>query len=306
MPAHGSAEYPHHESSPVEPPQGAKPFGRRLVRGVGVSLRVEWLLANVWPKHRHPAHWQVVIVFAPGVCQATWRKPGGKLTHRRITAGHVWLLPPGWLHAARWCADAQVIMLYVEAESVQRHIPKLAAQAAVTSLCRYVALQPEIAELCAKLRRLGTAESSAAHWHIAGIGTQLAPAIMAAHTQLMTQRANLPVGLADRIVEKVNVQLASNIKEKVPHGEFARALGVSGRHFRRLFHRATGKSLKEFVKFARTKHAKELLQSGSYTVKQAADAAGFSDNSYLNRCTQAYYSVSPSALIPKRAWPIRA
>ncbi|MSU60263.1 MAG: AraC family transcriptional regulator [Pedosphaera sp.] len=306
MSAHSSAEYPHHESSPIEPPQGAKPFGRRLVRGVGVSVRVEWLLANVWPKHRYPMHWQVVFVFAPGICHVTWREPRGKLVRRRIVAGQVWILPPGWRHTVRWCANAQVIALYVETTSVQKYFPKLVAEAAVTSLCQCVALQPEIAGFCAELRRLGAVESPAAHWHIAGIGTQLAAAIMGAQTRLNTRGASIPVGLADRIVEKVKVHLAGNIKEKVPHGELARALGVSGRHFRRLFQRATGKSLQEFARFARTKNAKKLLQSGGYTVKQAADAAGFSDNSYLNRCTQAYYGVSPSALIPQRAWPIRA
>jgi AraC-like DNA-binding protein len=306
MAAAGSAEYPHLESSAVELPQGAKPFGRPLVRGIGVSLRAEWLVANVWPKHRHPTHWQVVFVFAPGVCKVTWREPGGQLVRRRITAGQVWILPPGWLHTVQWCANAQVIALYVEAVSVQKHFPKLVAQAAVTSLCRYVALQPEIAAFCAELRRLEAVESPATHWHIAGIGTQLAPAMMDVHLRLMTKGVNVPLGLADRIVEKVKVHLAGNLKEKVPHGELARALGVSGRHFRRLFQRATGKSLQEFARFARTKNAKKLLQSGGYTVKQAADAAGFSDNSYLNRCTQAYYGVSPSALIPQRAWPIRA
>jgi AraC-like DNA-binding protein len=306
MAVHGGTEYPHHESSPIELPQGAKPFGRRLVRGVGVSLRVEWLLANVWPKHRHPTHWQVVFVFAPGVCQVTWHEPRGKLVHRRFTAGDVWILPPGWLHTLRWCANAPMIVLYIEAGSVRKLYPQLVAEAAVTSLFHCVALQPEIAGFCAELHRLGALESPTAHWHIAGIGTQLAAAMMSAQTRLKTKGVSIPVGLADRMVEKVNVQLAGNIKEKVPHGDLARAFGVSGRHFRRLFHRATGKSLQEFVRFARTKHAKELLQSGSYTVKQAAEAAGFSDNCYLNRCTQAYYGVSPSALVPRRVWPIRA
>jgi AraC-like DNA-binding protein len=305
MDAHGSAEYPHHVSTPVNMPQGAKPFGRRLVRGVGVCLLVEWLAANVWPNHRHPTHWQVVIVFAPGICKVTWRKPGGKLMRRRITAGHVWILPAGWLHTIRWCTDAQAIVLYVELASVQKHFPQLAAEAAVTSLGDFVALQPEIADLCAELRRLGAVESPIALWHVAGIATQLASAMIDTHTFLMTKGVKILVGLAQQIVEKVKVHLASNIKEKVRPSELARTFGVSGRHCRRLFQRATGKSLQEFVRFARTKYAKELLQSGSYTVKQAADAAGFFDTSYLNRCTQAYYSVPPSALIPRRAWPTR-
>jgi len=199
-----------------------------------------------------------------------------------------------------------MIALYVEAGSVQSLFPGLAAEAAVTSLCHCVALQPEIAGFCADLRRLGAVESPTAHWNIAGIGTQLAAAIMGAQTRLNAKGITIPVGLADRIVEKVNIQLAGNIREKVPHGDLARAFGVSGRHFRRLFQRATGKSLQEFARFARTKRAKELLQSGSYTVKQAADAAGFSDNCYLNRCTQAYYSVSPSAFVPRRTRPASA
>ena len=251
-------------------------------------------------------HWQVVFVFAPGVCRVTWREPRGKLVRRQIAAGHVWILPPGWLHTVRWCANAEMIALYVEAGSVKKDFPKLAAKAAVTSLCRCVTLQPEIADFCTDLRRLGAVDSVAARWRIAGIGTQLAAAVMDVQTRLKTKGVNLPVGLADQIVERVNVQLAGNIKEKVRHGELARALGVSGRHFRRLFQRAAGKSLQEFVRFVRTKHAKKLLQSGAYTVKQAADAAGFSDNCYLNRCTHAYYGVSPGALIPRRTWPTRA
>jgi AraC-like DNA-binding protein len=113
-------------------------------------------------------------------------------------------------------------------------------------------------------------------------------------------------GLARQALEKMKEYIAEHGTERIPIRALAQSLGLSPRHFRRIVRQITGKSPQEFVTLWKIQHAKNLLQSGTHNVSEAAIATGFSDPAHLNRRMQAIYGVSPKAFLPRLPRPFRA
>lgn len=70
--------------------------------------------------------------------------------------------------------------------------------------------------------------------------------------------------------------------------------GVSQPYLRRLFHSAFGMPPAQYVRHKRLLYARELLQTGEYSVTQAASAAGFNDLAYFSRAFKRAFGILPS------------
>ncbi len=70
--------------------------------------------------------------------------------------------------------------------------------------------------------------------------------------------------------------------------------GSSGTYFRRIFKEATGTSPLKYINTLRIKYAEELMYSGYYTIREAAEKAGITDNKYFSRIYKQYNGVPPS------------
>lgn len=77
--------------------------------------------------------------------------------------------------------------------------------------------------------------------------------------------------------------------------KLSKLCGISYDYFRRLFHGAYGCSPIEYINELKLKRAKELLNSGLYSVGEAAFGAGFSDVSHFSRFFKANVGVAPSS-----------
>ncbi len=83
--------------------------------------------------------------------------------------------------------------------------------------------------------------------------------------------------------------------------EFLAAMcNVSPATFRRRFKEYSKFSPITHRNFLRIKRAAELLESGEYTVTEAAFAVGFDDICYFNRTFRKFLGTNPSDLIPRR------
>lgn len=76
--------------------------------------------------------------------------------------------------------------------------------------------------------------------------------------------------------------------------ELSRLCGVSQPYLRRLFHSAFGMPPARYIRHKRLLYARELLQTGEYSVAQAAAAAGFNDTAYFSREYRKFVGHSPS------------
>jgi AraC-like DNA-binding protein len=283
----------------TELPSGARPFGRRPVRGRDVDVLVEHLAPNIWSRHRHGT-WQITIPFSPAVCDVTWWTPRGRKVQRRIGAGEVWILPPGWHHAVRWREQADVIVLFLAPEAVTAAAPTLQVEARVASLDQCASVAKIVVDLCLELRRFAPHPNGPGDWHVAGAGTLLAVVLLEAQVGRLRHSYQPSAGLPGRILAEVGRYLDERKNQRVAVAGMARALRISTRHLRRLFRRLTGKSPQEWVIGEKANRARTLLLAG-HSPKETAAATGFSDTRHLRRVCRMCFGVAPSAFVPKAA-----
>ena len=74
--------------------------------------------------------------------------------------------------------------------------------------------------------------------------------------------------------------------------ELAALCGITPEYFRRIFRQQFGTSPCAFINRLKLTHAKELLDSGLYSISEAASASGFSDMTQFSRAFRKEYGVS--------------
>lgn len=78
---------------------------------------------------------------------------------------------------------------------------------------------------------------------------------------------------------------------------------VSEPYLRRLFQSAFGMSPACYIRHKRLLYARELLDTGEYSVTQAAAAAGFNDAAYFSRAFKETFGASPASLLSGDSQP---
>ncbi|MBD3241734.1 MAG: helix-turn-helix domain-containing protein, partial [Chitinivibrionales bacterium] len=97
------------------------------------------------------------------------------------------------------------------------------------------------------------------------------------------QRAAIgDTGTCDRIRDVIAYLDAHYLEQPRP-SELATRFAISYTHLRRLFRRATGESMKEYIIRKRISRAKELLLAGVRPIKRVAAAVGYEDEYYFMR-----------------------
>ena len=91
----------------------------------------------------------------------------------------------------------------------------------------------------------------------------------------------------------------NHTKENIPVSVLAEKCGISESYLRKLFHRVYGVSPVEYARQMRLSYAKDLLDSGEYTVTAASEYAGFNDVSYFSREFKKVYKLSPNQYMKK-------
>lgn len=84
-------------------------------------------------------------------------------------------------------------------------------------------------------------------------------------------------------------------REMLSVSELAGMCGITPEYFRRLFHAVYGTSPVKYIQGLRIARACELINSGLYTVSEAALMSGFTDMSHFSRTFKQATGVPPSA-----------
>ena len=82
-------------------------------------------------------------------------------------------------------------------------------------------------------------------------------------------------------------------KRELPTPELAALCGISEQYLRRLFRSAFGMPPARYVRHLRLRYARELLETGEYSVADAAAEAGFNDTAYFSREFKETFGISP-------------
>lgn len=99
----------------------------------------------------------------------------------------------------------------------------------------------------------------------------------------------------DTFIREVRQTLEKHLSdEDFGIAELCRALGMSRSQLYRKFHAVTNITVHHFIRDMRLQKARELLQSGSMTVTEAALEAGFKNLSHFSRVFSATFGKAPS------------
>lgn len=116
----------------------------------------------------------------------------------------------------------------------------------------------------------------------------------------------LSVGAEQRLLKttrnniyKAIVMLDNNYAADLTVQELSEMLNVRECMFRRAFKAEKGMSPIKYRNLLRLKKAKEMLESGEFTVLETAMAMHFDDPGYFSKLFKRQFGVSPSQMIPK-------
>ena len=79
--------------------------------------------------------------------------------------------------------------------------------------------------------------------------------------------------------------------------DIACSSGVTAQYLNRIFRRQTGKSIRQNLIEMRLIHARELLESRRFFVKDVASLTGWNSPFYFCNCFTQYFGYPPSSLL---------
>lgn len=99
-------------------------------------------------------------------------------------------------------------------------------------------------------------------------------------------------------VRRAMTYMKTNFAQKLNSDDIAASAGLSKFHFEREFKRLTGCTPTHYLNAVRCEYARNLLESGRYSVKEAAFLCGFANNSYFSSVFRQYTGMLPSRVHP--------
>lgn len=102
-------------------------------------------------------------------------------------------------------------------------------------------------------------------------------------------RAGLSADLLAGLLDHIDCHLDGKLSLE----ELAAMAHFSPFHFARLFKESTGLAVHQYVIERRVLRSRQLLEEGELTIAEVASAAGFADQSHLNRHFKQRFQVTP-------------
>lgn len=233
---------------------------------------------------------------APGYCfQQSNRKHHGLVF---VEAGELTLVTPN----ERISVPADSILLMRQHESYR--IEATGTQSAAYTVVSYLAEPEDVLlsllparsfvpscpqryrDLFASAVRLGSAYNICSQTRLrATIQDILCRIIQEHYRQSLVQKENY--------AETAMLFMEQNFATPLTCQQIAQAAGISDSHLRCVFRKQYGTSLTRTLNSIRIQRAKEMLQSGMFTLSETAAACGFQNEYYFSRVFKQYTGISP-------------
>lgn len=257
---------------------GRNHYGVALRGCTAGSFRIVELDATVpaddVPEHTHDeAHFVLVL---RGAYASSARD-----MHETTTAPVLVFNPPGTTHRDRFAAPGGRFL------SVSLPAREWAETPEATSSTRPQRMGFDAMAIAWRLR------AELAHWDLASpLQVESASYALLAHAS----RHRHGRGPRPRWLDRVRDRLDAALPEPPSLRQLARDAGVHPVHLSRAFRRHFGRSPGSWLRAARLERAAALLAKGDCTVAEAAQEAGFFDQSHLHRSLRAVTGLTPTAL----------
>jgi AraC-like DNA-binding protein len=247
---------------------------------------------------KEPERWQVLFLSGTSRAEVSVRSRKGDFQERKIIKSEILVVPPKVAISVEvLCPGTAVVVRLAKAMAPAVELPT------VLGLKEFDAANRLFFESTAYLGKICRGRSRVSPDLACSIARVFAILVIEFATQKHRAHKRVLVGRSAKILSIVDDYLKTHLTERVSMRELARIAGVSPRQFRRLFRIATELSPREYLWHRRAAYGKSLLSRGDHNVAEAAAAAGFSDQTHMNRHFRAIYGVPPSTFLPRR--PIR-
>ncbi len=100
-----------------------------------------------------------------------------------------------------------------------------------------------------------------------------------------------------RLIQKCLMIIEEDYMQVLGVSEIAETLGVSKNHLIREFSSQVGTSPNKYLVDFKLEKAKELLESGDFSIEIAAQAVGFSCGNYFSKVFKKRFAVTPTEFI---------
>ena len=196
----------------------------------------------------------------------------------RAETGSVVYIPPGVDYRHKTDTPEQVIILHLQ------------SMGTVESQIEVVSHVPELEPMFRRLLEIWEEGTAASYNRCMALLYQI-------FTQLQDQQEQdappVPASIAPGIQ-----RMQKNFRDpRLTVAELAQACFVSEVYFRRVYRVYAGESPLQTILNLRFRYARNLLRSGYYTPKQAAELSGFSDVKYFRVAFKKRYGQTPSEYI---------
>lgn len=287
-----SAESPH----PVIFPPTARFLRRHVYSHYRVSVLATTLRPISLDWHRHD-QMQVLLTPPDADCEAGWRMEGEDMW-QKLPSNHVWIIPPGTPHALNWKRESPLVVLYLEMDHAEKTVTVSKDKILIESLRRHELVEPLIGALGHRLRQFChlTPEANERD-HAAVLGTALAHELLASHGKSV-RRGRGHWLMDSSTLLRLKTYIEENLAEELSPALLARVAAMSRSCFFEAFKEQTGLTPRDYVNRLRVLHARDLLQTGHYTVADAAYASGFCDQSGIDRHFRKILNATPRSFIP--------
>lgn len=246
--------------------------------------------------HRHDQI-QILLVHGSGVCEAGWWTGAGETVTRELAGGSIWMVPAGRRHSVLWKREAEVVVLYLDKEWVQRFTSDPVTDVSVEPLSRYVARSPLTGGICREFRELCREENPPADY-IASLGVMLATKLIGTHCTLFP-RGPKCWAIAPAVLRRVLDYIEKNLAENLSVPVLAAQAGLSENYFGEAFRDYTGLTPQHYVMRQRVNEAQRLLRTGCYQVTEVAYMTGFFDLAHMDRHFRLILNAPPGAFLPR-------
>lgn len=283
----------------ASPKLGASVLPNRhaLAAGPGVSIYCEKQGPHSWEEHHHEAA-QILIPLESAHCEFLWREPCGTKRSRTIGNGDLLMLAPRIRHAKQWFNKASIIILYLSDNWLSQFGPHRIEGVAVKSIRELTLRDPLIGALTNEIRQSCIPLLDERRGHAAALGYCLAARVMHGMRQCSSSERAVVRKLSAETMQRIALHVHARIAERIPMATLAKEARLSPSHFGVLFKATTGMTCEQYVMRVRLARAKELIESGAYTVGQVAHMTGFSDHSHLSLRFVEHFGSPPKSYLP--------
>ncbi|MEO8849418.1 MAG: AraC family transcriptional regulator [Casimicrobiaceae bacterium] len=266
-------------------------FPNRLNRGNDVSVYYGAYGGGEWP---HQGELLSIILFLKAACcQLRCPAPGGKQAEVPVRARNICIIAPGLEGAWQIEGEAEILALYIEPDLVG----KVAGQLSGLAMINAAEHDGVIWMLALLLRHLCTRPVRSQPRTIDAVGGELAHCLLALWSDQKEAAPHLGRCLSASQCQKVMRYVEDNLKYDIHVVDLAKQTGHSASHFSELFTNTTGRSPYHYLKEARVLRAYELLLTGDYLVREAAEAVGYSNADHFAEVFQEFSGCSARELI---------